>query len=320
MPGFTTHYLFGTDVFRSLAAGSLKTLLRREHSAFALGLQGPDLFFYYLPSYLLHRENIGALAHRKDTGRFFANLLASRSLFEGQTQKLAAADAYLCGFIGHYTLDCAIHPYVYAFTGYRAADPPSNLDYFGQHAYFETEIDCALLMQKKHLLPSQFHQNATIRLSPRQRQVIVRMLTYAYQRTFPEVLTSEILLGAAPFWMKLGTHLLNDPSGQKKVLSRLIEKILLGRAFLSPMVASDFHRFIQDPLNLTHRSWMHPWTMQTSSDSFPELYREAAKIYQQRLVSYAGLLRCHFSEPELGNFLSEYGNRSFLSGLDCSHA
>lgn len=57
------------------------------------------------------------------------------------------------------------------------------------------------------------------------------MLCYAYRNTYPEISVSEFSLSGAPFWMKLGTHLLNDPSGQKKVLSRLIEKIFLGRAF-----------------------------------------------------------------------------------------
>ena len=317
MPGFTTHYLFGVDACRRLTSTAMHDKIRRDHSAFALGLQGPDLFFYYLPSYVMHRENIGALAHHKDTGKFFANLLKSRTLFAKKKRSLAIADAYICGFMGHYTLDCMIHPYVYAFTGYNAKQPPSNAEYFGQHAYFETEIDSELLFLKKHLYPSQFHQNATIHLSPRQRKVIVRMLSYAYRNTYPNVASSEVLLAGAPLWMKLGTRLLNDPSGQKKALSRLIEKVLLGRAFLSPMVASDYYRFIQDPLNLSHRTWVHPWTKKPSRASFPELYEKAEKLYQKRLTGYAHLLRCGFPENETARFVAAYGNLSFLSGLPC---
>ena len=78
MPGFTTHYLFGIDACRRLTSTSMHNMIRRDHSAYALGLQGPDLFFYYLPSYLMHRKNIGDLAHRKDTVQFFANLLQRR--------------------------------------------------------------------------------------------------------------------------------------------------------------------------------------------------------------------------------------------------
>lgn len=155
MPGFTTHYLFGVDACRRLTSTSMHNMIRRDHSAYALGLQGPDLFFYYLPSYLMHRKKIGDLAHRKDTGQFFANLLQSRKLFAGKKHSLSIADAYICGFMGHYTLDCTIHPYVYAFTGYNAQTPPSNTEYFGQHAYFETELDSELLYEKSIcILPS----------------------------------------------------------------------------------------------------------------------------------------------------------------------
>ena len=45
MPGFTTHYLFGIDACRRLTSTSMHNMIRRDHSAYALGLQGPDLFF-----------------------------------------------------------------------------------------------------------------------------------------------------------------------------------------------------------------------------------------------------------------------------------
>jgi hypothetical protein len=317
MPGFTTHYLFGVEAYSHIHAHPMRDNLKYHHSAFSLGLQGPDLFFYYLPSYLMHRENIGALAHRKDTGAFFANLLDSRKLFAGAPRSLAIAEAYIAGFLGHYTLDCAIHPYVYAFTGYTPDDPPSNTEYFGQHAYFETEIDTELLLQKKGLLPSEFCQSATIRLSPLERKVIVQMLVHAYRSTYPDVLASEVLLGGAPFWMKTGTKLLADPSGQKKVLTRLVEGVLLGRAFISPMVASDYYCFIQDPMNLTHRTWTHPWTGQRARNSFYDLYYEAMHRYLDRLRRYDHLVRHGCRKEEQKAFLAEYGNRSFLSGLEC---
>lgn len=317
MPGFTTHYLFGIDVFRKLAPGSFRDNIKCNHSAFALGLQGPDLFFYYLPSYLMHKQNIGALAHSCKTGEFFSHLLDSRGLFAGDVRALGIADAYIAGFIGHYSLDCIVHPYVYAFTGYDPKTPPSHTRYFGQHAYFETEIDTELLRRKKDLYPSQFHQNDTIRLTHLQHRVIIRMLVYAYHYTYPDIAVSDILLGGAPLWMKAGTRLLRDPSGQKKVLARLIEKLFLGRAFLSPMVASDYYRFIEDPLNLSHRSWEHPWTGEACRFSFPDLYRQAAALYLKRLQNYAHMISHGCEGTEREAFLQEYADRSFLSGLAC---
>ena len=317
MPGFATHYLFGVDAYRNLTSTRIRNNLKQNHSAYALGLQGPDLFFYYLPSYLMHRQNIGALAHSQDTRAFFTYLLESRKLFEGNRAKQDIADAYILGFLGHYTLDCAIHPYVYAFTGYTPQTPPGNLKYFGQHAYFETEIDNVLLYRKKHILPSQFHQSGTIRLTALQKRVIVRMLVYAYRNTYPGLLASEILLGGAPMWMKLGTRLFHDPSGQKKVLVRLLERILVGRAFLSPMLPSDHYRFIADPLNERHRTWIHPWTGTASRFSFDELYQQAGGHYMKRIEAYEDLRCLNFSKNATDVFLNEYGNLSFLSGQPC---
>ncbi len=317
MPGFTTHYLFGADACRQLDNASLCSIIRQNHGAYALGLQGPDLFFYYLPSYLLHRHNIGSLAHSEKTGAFFTHLLESRGLFPGKEAELAIADAYIMGFLGHYTLDCAIHPYVYAFTGYSPKQPPKNTSYFGQHAYFETEIDNTLLLRKKHLRPSEFRQAATIRLTCRERTVITRMLVYAYRNTYPGVLATEILFGNAPQWMIYGTRLFRDPSGRKKVIARLLERLILGRAFLSPLLPSDRLRFIIDPLNHRHRTWRHPWTGRISRASFDELYRTAGRRYLSRLRAYGRLMQQQFPEDLRRSFLDEYGNLSFLSGLPC---
>lgn len=314
MPGFTSHYLFGIDAYHRISDQKIRKNLAHNHSAFSLGLQGPDVFFYYFPSYLIHRTNIGALAHDTDTGIFFENLLKSRMLFSGKPHSLAVADAYISGFIGHYCLDCTAHPYVYAFTHYDPAHPRGILNYFGQHAYFETEIDKEMLLRKKHILPAQFHQNATIYLNPLQKKVVSKMLTYAYRHTYPNICINELLIRNAFHWMCSVTRLLNDPSGQKKVLARLIEKIFLRRPLFSPMLASNRYRFVKDPLNEAHRSWIHPWTKKSSAASFPDLYREAGRLYDKRLKKYYMMVANNFTEELQRKFMEDYGNRSFLSG------
>lgn len=317
MPGFTTHYLFGTDLYQHLTSERIRKNLKQNHAAFGLGLQGPDLFFYYLPVYLVSPENPGALAHSKNTGAFFSSLLESRMLFTGNKRDLNIADAYITGFIGHYTLDCALHPYVYAFTGYEPEHPLTNLEYFGRHSYFETEIDKELLKQKKNLSPSRFRQSATIRLTPVQRRVIRRMLAYAYRTAYPDYKAGKMLPGSAPEWMQLGTRFFHDPSGRKKVILRFFERLFIGRAFISPMIASDKYCFVKDPLNLCRRNWMHPWTKETVNTSFPELYQNALDQYCSRVKNYYRLHSSGFPESQVQAFLQEYGNLSFLSGQPC---
>ena len=317
MPGFVTHYLFGVDAYKLLPASKFKRNIKRNHSAYTLGLQGPDVFFYYLPSHIIHRENIGDTAHRKDTQAFFSYLLESRSFYDNNPRKQGIADAYIAGFMGHYTLDCAIHPYVYAFTGYDANNPPKVYDYYGQHAYFETEIDNELLYSKKYLLPSEFHQNATIFLTPMQRSVISHMLSYAYKNTYPQLNVHALDVGLAASFMKIGIRLMHDPSGQKKVLIRLVEKLTLKHPFLSPMVASDLYQFVVDPLNLAHKKWIHPWTCKSSDESFINLYNKATDHYYMRRMNLYHLINSGFTAKEQKKLTTEYGNLSFLSGMPC---
>lgn len=316
MPGFVTHYLFGVDAYKMLPANSIKKNLRKNHCAFALGLQGPDVFFYCPYSHLFHDRNIGDLAHSKNTGTFFYHLMKSRLLFDDNRKKQAIADAYLTGFIGHYSLDCTAHPYVYAFTGYNAQTPPSVVNYFGQHTYLETEIDNEILFAKKQLLPTEFFQNKTIALTALQRSVISKMLAYAYRNTYPDYTVTELEVKFASICMFIGTGLLRDTTGQKKVAVRFTEKVFLGKPLISPMVASDFYQFVPDPLNLAHRTWIHPWTFEPSEDSFINLYNQAQSLYNMRIVNFYGIIDEGFTPEGIKEFMKDYGHISFLSGIE----
>lgn len=314
MPGFVTHYLFGVDAYKRFPFTKYKKNLLVHHSAYALGLQGPDLFFYFFPSYFIHRDNMGAIAHDNNTGAFFTYLVESRKLFTGNPYAEQIADAYICGFLGHYSLDCECHPYIYARTKYDPRNPKPVNHYFGQHAYLETELDNTLLFMKKVMLPNEFHQNATIHLSPMQKEVIAKMLVHAYRNTFPDLVINKGMMKAAFFCMETGTRLLNDPSGRKKSAVRFLENKFNGDAFISPMVPSDDHDFVYDPLNNTHHMWVHPWTKNISSESFLDLYQRASEIFDERLHDYFKLVATGFEADALTEFCNQHGNRSFLSG------
>ena len=118
MPGYVTHYIFGRDMYEKLNDPVLKNNLYKNRAVYALGHQGPDIFFYYLPAYVLHGHNLGDMAHTENTGAFYAALLESRSIFK-KPEDLQIANAYLEGFLGHYILDSICHPFIYGRTHYK---------------------------------------------------------------------------------------------------------------------------------------------------------------------------------------------------------
>ena len=91
-------------------------VIRKYDASFQIGLQGPDIFFYD-PLSAVCRIHPGSIAHTTGTGTFLKHLLKSPVIFCTKEEQLIA-HAYILGFIGHYLLDAACHPYIYARTHY----------------------------------------------------------------------------------------------------------------------------------------------------------------------------------------------------------
>lgn len=103
MPSYITHYQFGQDVLNRLGSKLASCIQAYKHE-YDIGLQGPDIFFYYKP-YLRNDINAyGYRYHSKNAYDMFAPILR-------KTHNKAAL-AYLAGLICHYTLDKCCHPYI----------------------------------------------------------------------------------------------------------------------------------------------------------------------------------------------------------------
>lgn len=103
MPACMAHYQFGQDVL-SLLGRDVKSFALTHKKEFDIGLQGPDIFFYYKP----YQENkinaYGRALHSAPAIRMFAPIIKKVST--------GASLSYLMGLICHYTLDSCCHPYI----------------------------------------------------------------------------------------------------------------------------------------------------------------------------------------------------------------
>ena len=71
MPGFASHYLFGQQSLSHLKEDQEYHILSLHPHAYNLGLQGPDIFYYYLPAWLLYDHNAASLIHENSSLQFF---------------------------------------------------------------------------------------------------------------------------------------------------------------------------------------------------------------------------------------------------------
>lgn len=315
MPGFTTHYLFGQQAYQRLRSSDLKQKIQKYHTVFSLGLQGPDIFFYDILSFLSAKKNPGSIAHTANTKEFLQHLLESPKIFL-QEKEQDIAHAYILGFIGHYLLDTKCHPYIYAMTRY--AKKPKG--YIGRHICLETDIDTVLLWRCLRRIPSEFHQNETIALSKEQRTIISAALNFAFSKTYPGLNVTRHRILQAIYAMQLSTKLLYDPSGRKKDVIRRIERVIPGYPLLSPLVPSDPPIVHKDPCNKRHRQWSNPWKPdRKSAASFYELFEDALEEYGLVLNEIARFFSRQRSakaeEKAASLLLSVLGNLCYHSGL-----
>lgn len=287
MPGFIAHLSFGEQSLSFIEFAETHKIIDSHQTSFNLGLQGPDIFFYHIPAYLFYKHNIGNVMHRSNVMLFFDNLFDARNAIDDK-QARNICDAYILGFIGHYSLDVACHPYIYFRSDHLNNLKRGGIYDFGKHVSLETDIDHVLLDHYKKIKPSKFDYASAVRPSSNEQDVIANLLYKALRNTYGK---KSIRLGtiknAIHSFINLN-HAMHDPTGKKKRKLRHIEQLLFKNAFISSMVPSDTILKYTDPCNFEHHNWHNPWDPEkTRTESILDLINKAMPLYIERIDLYS---------------------------------
>lgn len=346
MPGFTTHYIFGITTYKKLENNYFKNMITRNISAYKLGLQGPDIFFYYLPGLFKNSGNsLGKIMHETRTNSFFENYLSEIESYKDK--KLEVAYSYLSGFLCHYCLDTICHPYIYARTNYNLMidnlkDNNRNI-YHANHRSFETLIDSIILERYTHKKPSEFKKENTINLDKTTNNIITSLLSNCINRTYCNI-SSLPKKNQSNFYFNTGietqiypnfiskvirfvqveSKILGHLTENKKDYVEKIENHYLKYNLLSSLIPSDNFNDSFDALNLSHNVWHSPWEKNiTRRDSFLNLIENAFKkctvllnlidsfLFSIGICQNRSINKC----TDITQILNEIGNLSYHSGL-----
>ena len=322
MPGFASHYLFGQESLSHLKEDREFHTLSLHPHAFNLGLQGPDVFYYYLPAWLLYDKNIASHIHGEASLQFFIAMLDARNKLSKHSHRIIA-DAYICGFLGHYTLDTYCHPYIFALTHHlQNKDRNGGLYDFGRHVFLETGIDQEMISHFLHCKPTDFRPGDTIALSPKERRVIAKVLAFAIAKVYPDAAMPKWQIRGACRAMKIESRLMHDPSGIKKRIVRRLEAIFVKVPVISPMLPSDTVYAYKDPCNYRHKLWHNPWNPEIDhTESMYDLFTIAAPTFADRIHAYFCAVNEHtdVSMEDIyharNNFMEKHGDLSYNTGL-----
>lgn len=115
MPSIYAHQKFGNDVL-SLLPEEIRNRIAEHVDLYNIGLQGPDIFFYYHPLSWGEVPKYGNRMHELSGHQFFGEALerwyALSENGEEEKKRKRAARIYLYGVLCHYTLDSSCHQFI----------------------------------------------------------------------------------------------------------------------------------------------------------------------------------------------------------------
>jgi hypothetical protein len=306
MPSQILHTLFGEDLidgmyrrlgprFGIIADKAREKISRDYRGAFALGCQGPDIFYHSQRRRPVALE-YGALLHRRGYGVFTAELLRMSlpdpppdedDIRNHRREKgINGLGVYALGFMSHAALDRFCHPYiVYKTYGLGRAF----------HPFFERILDVLMLKELRGKDAASWDQEALLagiceNPPPGLKQLLARALAAGFpdRAGKDEKLRQRIdntFIDAAHFYR------LSAPAktGLSPAAARIEPEFL---AYIFPeQVPGDI-----DFLNLEHRAWHYPRRAELARDPLPPGLPEAASPEIQSGPPRSGQDRRSFPE------------------------
>ncbi len=246
MPAFYSHFTFGIEAYKRISDIELKRLIKEHRSVFTLGLLGPDLFFYFLPDILLGNKKPALIMHEYKSNSFFENMLLECEKLTGRDMETAIV--YIAGFMGHYALDTACHPYIYEKTAQLKKGS-------SWHYQYESAMDIFCCRHFLHRYPAKINQHRLIRLSKEEMHLLCRLAANAYNKTYhlPHLIPATIQCAIG--CMHISIALLSDKKGRRESFFRKWELKTIGHGLISPLFVN-FHMYAMDDKEISHFLYM----------------------------------------------------------------
>lgn len=286
MPSIITHDSFGQELYKERYTFIGET--RDEYEAFLLGNQGPDpLFYSFLSPHLRKHLRLGNTMHQEKPNELLACFKQSLSILESEEEQ-AVGRAYLLGFTGHYLLDSITHPLVF-FNQYQLCDAGikglSNKDGNEVHALIESELDEMVLFTKRGTTVAQFNPSQEIlKGSDAVLTTISKMYAYTAMTVYARFIPTNMYALALKSFRRTEA-LFHSKSGIKRELLGRVEELFRSYSFYRSMS----HRAIEIEEssfgNHERNPWKNPYTSETSTKSFWDLYQEALEATSQAFAS-----------------------------------
>jgi hypothetical protein len=324
--------------------GAARAVLEQGNPAFALGCQGPDIFYHNLRTRPVGLE-YGSLLHRRGYGTFSRALLdgvLDRGAYGGRESRemgnsrqtapfsLFSDDLglYALGFLTHPFLDRGAHPYIISKSGWVSPAEPETGRFARSHAFFERILDVLMLELLRGRSAAFWEQESVLGARCADPPEGLGELWEASLRTaYPERAGGDEKLPlriANAFKDAASFYAMTDPgrtSGRNPRRDDAWSKRAKSNRSVLALVYPEKLPLDLDYLNLRRAGWRHPCVEAgTIHLSFKEIYENAVTGAAIRVEA---LLRSIFEKGSLpGNTAELIGNEGLSiqdsQGRTCS--
>ena len=278
MPAILTHDFFGRDAV-DMASPHVSLISRDAHDAFMLGNQGPDpLFYLIIDPRISKKSRVGELMHHARPAQL---LLSLHDALQMLTQaERPVGNAYAAGFLCHYLLDTTMHPLVYAnqfAICHAGVERLDDSDGSVVHAEIERDLDEMVLYAKRRETISTFRPyREVLRASDRVLAIIDKLYFYANLWTYNRTLEMDTFTHAVKSF-RLLQRAFWSPSGKLSTTLGVADKTFRHTRYSLVKAMSHRDRASADSVfaNQEHAKWANPFTDESSTESFWDLYEEA---------------------------------------------
>ena len=200
MPAIYAHHKFGEYVYTALN-DELKELILPHKTAFQIGLQGPDIFFFYRPWKKNKMVEYGNNLHEKPAKVLFQKGFG--------LERGSASYAYMLGVVCHFALDSTCHPFVNQF------EQESGVN----HIEIESEFE-KMLLRRDERNPFTYPMDALIPTDKMTAEAI-----YRFYRVF-DVERIQFALR----WMQNFRRLFTEPSAvRQSIMNGILDLFGFGK-------------------------------------------------------------------------------------------
>lgn len=276
MPAIAAHYLFGRRMLERLGDDEFTT--GDDACAFLLGNQGPDpLYGLVITPVQRPWSKLSGRMHSALGSESIDVLLRACTRMEGHDRSVA--EAYVKGYICHFTLDSLVHPFVYAWeqalvnAGVEGLGPEMH---HHVHAWVEADIDASLMRRYRPLFDKELRADIdALRAGFDVLHVIDELYAAAAPAFNMRVPRNVFTQGMVCYRLSMRT-MRSDPGAAARLVLRGVEKVLRQpESIVKAMSVRKGVGAISGWENDEHWPWANPFTNQESTDSLDDLFHRA---------------------------------------------